>query len=276
MTLATRQLATTAGAIELSAVDLAVAAALVLVAGLVSVALRLQMEKRLALASVRTVVQLLAVGYILRFVFEHASGWLIVAAMVVMIAAAAFAAVGRSSRRVAGSTLLAFVTLVVTALATTLTVTAAVVGVEPWYKPQYVIPLLGMALGNGLTGISLCLDTLLESLSERRHVIEMELSHGATRWEAAREPIHNAVRRGMIPIINSMMVVGIVSLPGMMTGQILAGADPLEAVKYQIVVMFMIAGATSGACMLIALLLFKRLFNARHQLRVELIHKRRS
>jgi putative ABC transport system permease protein len=99
----------------------------------------------------------------------------------------------------------------------------------------------------------------------------MELAHGATRWEAARDVLRDAVRRGMIPIINSMMVVGVVSLPGMMTGQILAGADPLRAVKWQIVVMFMIAAATSLGCIAVAMLTYKRLFNARHQLAVDLI-----
>ena len=77
----------------------------------------------------------------------------------------------------------------------------------------------------------------------------------------------------MIPIINSMSVVGLVSLPGMMTGQILSGENPIDAVKYQIMVMFMLAGATAMGCILMALLVYRRLFNARHQLRVERIHK---
>jgi putative ABC transport system permease protein len=111
-------------------------------------------------------------------------------------------------------------------------------------------------------------------LAERRAEVEMELSHGATRWEAARTPLRDAVRRGMIPIINAMMVVGLVSLPGMMTGQILAGADPLEAVKYQVVIMFMIAGATSMGCIGMALLVYRRLFNEKHQLRADLILRR--
>lgn len=91
------------------------------------------------------------------------------------------------------------------------------------------------------------------------------------RWEAARDPLSQAVRRGMIPILNSMTVVGIVSLPGMMTGQILEGASPLAAVKYQIVVMFMLAASTSLGSMGVALYVFRRLFNDRHQLRAERI-----
>jgi len=168
----------------------------------------------------------------------------------------------------------AFVTLLLTGALTTGVVTQAVIGVTPWYQPQYLIPLLGMVLGNSLTGISLCLDDLLEALDERRDRIEMALALGATSWEATRDVLRAAVRRGMIPIINSMTVAGIVSLPGMMTGQILAGSDPMRAVAYQIVVMFMLAGATALGCMLTALLVFRRLFSPRHQLLVEHIRRR--
>ena len=164
-----------------------------------------------------------------------------------------------------------FGTLFLCGLLTTFMVTQTVIRVDPWYKPQYVIPLLGMILGNGLTGISLCIDILLERFSEQQALVEMELAHGATRWEAARGVLREAVRRGMIPVINAMMVVGLVSLPGMMTGQILAGNSPLQAVKYQIVVLFMIAAATSLGCIGTALLAYRRLFNADHQLRSELI-----
>jgi putative ABC transport system permease protein len=165
----------------------------------------------------------------------------------------------------------AWLTLVIAATVTTFTVTGVVVGVEPWYEPQYLIPLMGMCLGNTLTGLSLCIDSLLESFSERRHEVELLLSLGANRWEAARGMVQAAVRRGMVPILNAMTVVGIVSLPGMMTGQILAGADPLEAVKYQMVVMFMLAASTAIGCIVITWLAYRRLFNDRHQLRAERI-----
>lgn len=262
-------------AIDLSTADLLVSAALVVAAGLVSVLLRLNLERRLGVAALRTVIQLLLVGYILRFVFQLETWWAVAPVILVMIVAASVAAVRRSSRTYAQANLLAFVTLLLTGLLTTYSVTGLVIGVRPWYLPQYLIPLLGMVLGNGLTGISLCLDALLESLSERSQEVEMELSLGATRWEAALPPLREAVRRGMIPIINSMMVVGVVSLPGMMTGQILAGAEPTEAVKYQIVVMFMIAAATSLGCISIGLLTCRQLFNDRHQLRGERITRRK-
>ncbi len=263
-----------AGAIELSGLDVALGAVLVLLAGGISIAMRLGLERRLFTAALRTVVQLLLVGWVLHFVFDLDTAWAVLGIALLMIAAAAREAVARPSRRIAGAGVLAFLTLLASCLGSTVTVTALVVGTEPWYQPQYLVPLLGMALGNGLTGISLCLDQLLLALDERRDQVELELSLGATKWEAARRPLQDAIRRGMIPIINSMSVAGIVALPGMMTGQILAGADPVEAVKYQIIVMFMISGATGLGCILTALLVFRRAFNERHQLARGVIQRR--
>ena len=140
-----------------------------------------------------------------------------------------------------------------------------IVRVRPWYDPQYAIPLLGMILGNTLNGISLGLDRLTEELRSRRDQVDTLLALGATRWEAAQEPVRRSVRTGMIPIINSMMVVGIVSIPGMMTGQLLAGVDPLSAVEYQIVIMFLIASGTALGPVGVVLLGYRRLFNERHQ-----------
>ncbi len=263
------------GPIPLGAAELAIAACLVVVAGAVSLGLQLGLERRLALASVRTVVQLLLIGYVLKWVFDHSQPLTLILAMALMMIGASRAAVARPSRTFSGATGRAFGALVLCGLVTTFTVTELVIGVAPWYEPRYVIPLLGMVLGNGLTGISLCLDHMLERLAEQGAVVEMELAHGATRWEAARDVLRDATRRGLIPIVNTMMVVGIVSLPGMMTGQILAGVDPLLAVKYQIVVMFMVAAATSLACIVMVLLVYRRLFNAKHQLLAnEIIRKK--
>ena len=103
-----------------------------------------------------------------------------------------------------------------------------------------------MILGNTLNGISLGLDRLGEQLASKRDQVETLLALGATRWEAARAFIQQAVRTGMIPMINSMMIVGLVSLPGMMTGQLLGGTPPEQAVRYQIVIMFLLAAGTAG------------------------------
>ena len=103
---------------------------------------------------------------------------------------------------------------------------AGIINVHPWFAPQYAIPMLGMVLGNLLTGVSLALDRFMQGVARESGVIEGDLALGATRWEAARPLIGEAPRTGMIPTINAMMVMGVVSLPGMMTGQMLAGAAP--------------------------------------------------
>jgi putative ABC transport system permease protein len=140
-----------------------------------------------------------------------------------------------------------------------------IVPVRPWHSPQYAIPLLGMILGNILNGISLGLDRLGGELSARRGQVETLLALGGTRWEAARQPVSQAIRTGMIPLINSMMVVGVASLPGMMTEQLLAGVNPLEAVKYQIVIMFLIATGTALGTVGVVLISYWRLFGPDHQ-----------
>jgi putative ABC transport system permease protein len=261
-------------ALPLSFGQLAISSGLIVLCGALSVAMRLKLESALFIGALRTVAQLLLVGYVLKWVFALDNAPLVFAVMALMIAIAAQAATGRASRRFAGMLERSFAALIISSLLTTFLVTAAIIQVHPWHHAQYAIPLLGMILGNALTGVSLCLDTLLETLSEKRHEIENELALGATKWEAVREPLAHAVRRGMIPQINAMNVIGLVSLPGMMTGQIIAGANPLEAVKYQIVVMFMVAAASMMGCVLIALLVYNRLFTARHQLAAHLIVRR--
>lgn len=246
--------------------QLALAAALVLVNGGISVALKLGMERDLAVASIRTVVQLALVGLVLDQVFAvRSAGWVLLFALA-MIVAATVAAARRPARTYRGIYRDSFVSMLVSSLLVTLVAVAGILSVEPWYEPQYLIPLLGMLLGNSLTGISLGLDRLLSAVAERSERIEARLALGATAWEASLSAVRASVRTGMIPIVNTMMIVGIVSLPGMMTGQILAGADPADAVKYQILILFMIAASTALGTLGAVLLGWRRLFDNRHRL----------
>jgi putative ABC transport system permease protein len=119
----------------------------------------------------------------------------------------------------------------------------AIVVADPWYAPRYAIPLLGMLLGNTMTGVALALERLTEEIARGRDAIEDRLALGEDRASASHEVRQECMRAGLIPIVNAMAAAGLVSLPGMMTGQILAGASPLEAVKYQILIMFLIAGS---------------------------------
>jgi len=240
--------------IHLGPVELGIATLLVVAAGVVSLVLRLGVERRLAVAAIRTVVQLGLLGLILERVFALRNPIVVVGILVLMTIFAAREAAGRTTKGYRDIMLDAWLAMAVSCFAVGGVVTQVVVGVEPWYEPQYVIPLIGMILGNSLTGIALGLDRFLDHLSTRHAEIELRLAFGANRREALAAPLRDAVRTGMVPIINAMAAAGIVSLPGMMTGQILAGAPPLQAVSYQIVVMFMIAAAVASGAMLVVLL----------------------
>jgi putative ABC transport system permease protein len=139
----------------------------------------------------------------------------------------------------------------------------------PWYDPRYAIPLLGMILGNCMTGVGLGLDTLTTSLANRRAGVEAQLMLGASRRAATAPVTRDALRSALMPVINSMAATGVVSLPGMMTGQILGGVPPVEAVKYQILVMFLIAGGTGLGAVTAVLAGVYRLTDARHRLRLD-------
>src|SRR5437763_4327151 len=140
---------------------------------------------------------------------------------------------------------------------------------NPWDDPRYAIPLLGMILGNCMTGIALGLHTLTTSPVSRRASVEAQLMLGAARWDAAAPVTREALRSALMPTINSMSATGLVSLPGMMTGQILAGLLPAEAVKYQILVMFLIAGGTGLGAVAAVLGGVFRLTAGRHRLRLD-------
>ena len=261
------------GPIDLSWLDIAAAASLVLVNGLVSLALGLRMGKTLLVAAVRTVVQLLLLGWLLAPVFAAAHPGLVALVALVMVSAAAIEARRRSDRRYAGLLPRAFLTIALSAGVTVVVANAGIIGAEPWWSPRYLVPLLGMILGNLLTGVSLGVDRLLAELDEGRARVELRLARGATPWEAALPAAREAVRTGMTPILNTMSVVGLVSIPGMMTGQILGGTPPAMAARYQILVMFLLGAATAMGVTMGVLSSARALFDAMGRLRPERIQR---
>lgn len=252
--------------LELTPWQVTWAGLLILVNGAISVVLKLRMEWTLLIASVRTVVQLVLIGLVLDWVFRWERWYVVMGMGCVMTGVAGWTAAQRSERVYPGMRWNTIVSVWASSwLVTAFALGVVLQGIETWYAPQYAIPLLGMALGNTLNGISVGLKTFTDALVAQRGRIESSLALGATRWEAARGPVQQAVHSGMIPIINSMMVVGIVSLPGMMTGQLVSGMDPMQAVKYQIVIMFLIASATALGTVGVVLLSMRCLFNSDHQ-----------
>ncbi len=252
--------------LELTYWQVALAALLILINGAVSAVLRLGLARSLLVGSVRLTLQLLLVGLVLEWVFRVDRWYIVVGLMAVMTLIAGITAVQRNARRYPGIWFDTIVSMWASSwIVAAYAIFVVLQGVDSWYQPQYAIPLLGMILGNTLNGISIGLSTLTESLVTRRAEVDTLLALGATRWEASHAPMRHALRTGLMPIINSMMIAGIVSLPGMMTGQLLSGVAPIQAVKYQIVIMFLIAAATALGTTAVVLLGLRRLLTTDHQ-----------
>lgn len=259
------------GYIALGYGDLALGALLILANAGLSLALQLGIHWRFLVAALRMVVQLGLMGLVLATLFSLASPlWTAVAALV-MVAFAGREASARQDRPLAGlwSYGIGTSSMMVTAALVTVFALTTALRPHPWYDPRYAIPLLGMILGNTMTGISLGLNGLTNGLSTRRAAVEARLMLGATRREALAPVIRQALRSALMPIVNTMSATGVVALPGMMTGQILGGVAPGEAVKYQILILFLIAGGTGMGAVAAVLGGALRMTDSRHRLRLD-------
>lgn len=245
--------------------DIALASSLILIVLMVSWRLRLHLTKTLLMAALRTVVQLSFIGLILAWVFAREQWYEVLSILTIMTLIAGSAAKNRVKRRYKGLFIDTLLAVSVSAVMVTAIAILVILEVQPWYTPQFVIPILGLILGNSLTAISLTSNQLINAFYEQQARIEMMLSLSATPFEAVHEQIRTAIINGMTPTLNSMLVVGVVSLPGMMTGQILAGADPTQAIRYQIVTMFLICVSSTLGCTISALLTYRRFFNRNQQ-----------
>jgi putative ABC transport system permease protein len=263
--------------ILLSWPDLAIAASLLVLDCLLSIVLRLRLHRQLAWSGARMVVQLIAVGLILRAVFRLGSPAATLGVVLAMVAIAAREVAVRPEQRLSrlgnlavGASAVALATLLTALLALTTAIRP-----QPWYDPRYAIPLAGIVLGNVLNCGSLALDSLLGGVVRERAAIEAQLALGATYGQAMRGPIRTSIRRGLLPIVNQMSAAGVVTLPGIMTGQILAGMDPLEAAKYQILLIFLLSGGSGLAAVTIVYLAARRLTDDRQRLRIDRLSAKR-
>lgn len=259
--------------IDVSWTDLGLTFGLILMAIAISRWQRLELERGLLVGAVRAFVQLAAVGYILVYIFAADEWWLVLLALFVMLISGAIAAARRARGRAARDerrVLLGIsgASMLIGSGLTLAYVTQVVLQVEPWYEPRYLLPLFGMIVGNSMNGASLAAERLASELDSHRGEVEAYLALGATSATAAAEPVRRAMAAALIPTINGLMTVGLVSLPGMMIGQILAGESPLLAIRYQIVVMFMLAGATALTTVLVVLWYRRTFFTASEQLAV--------
>jgi len=257
--------------ILLTPLDLAIGAALIVLDSVLSLALHLDLHKQLVWAAVRMVVQLVFIGFVLRLVFAMASPLTTLAVVLVMVAIAAREVAARPEQRLGrfgnyavGASAVAIATFLTAILALTTAIRP-----QPWYDARYAIPLAGIILGNVLNSGSLALDSMLGGVVRERAAIEAQLALGTTFYQAMRGLIRTSVRRSLLPIVNQMSAAGIVTLPGIMTGQILAGMDPMEAAKYQILLIFLLSGGSGLAAVAVVYLAAMRLTDNRQRLRVD-------
>lgn len=249
--------------ITLTLSDIALASTLLLISMGVSVYLKLGLFKTLLIAGARTIIQLCLIGLILAWVFARENAWQVLGILTIMTLIASISAKNRIKKPYQGLLTDSILSLAVATGGVTLIAMTLILKASPWYHPQYIIPILGLILGNSLTAISLTTNELVNALHDKQALIKTHLSLSATPFEAVHELIKSAILSGLTPTINAMMVVGLVSLPGMMTGQILAGADPTQAVRYQIITMFLICAGSTLSCTLSALLVVRRFFDGR-------------
>ena len=251
--------------------DLLLGAALVVINVLLSLMLNLGVGRALFIAAVRAAAQLLLVGFILKYVFDSSSLWVILGVAFIMTALAAYEVWSRQKTRFTGvwgvgvggaATAVAIVLVMVYT-------TVAIVDLDPWYSPQVFIPFVGIILGSVMNGVGISLNVFNTGLIRERAAIEAQLALGATRREALKPLQRNALRSGFIPIVNQMSAAGVITLPGMMTGQILAGMPPFEAAKYQILVLFLLAGAAGFGALAATSLAVRRATDGRDRLRLE-------
>ena len=252
--------------ISLDTVDLVLCLGLIAIAIVLSLWRRLGLEKQLVYSAVRSMIQLIAIGYILDIVFAIDNWLLVLAILGVMITIASIVTRNRIDQKLKGLLPTVILSIFASSAFTLAYMILLIVQPERWYDPQYLIPLGGMLFGNAMNGASLAGDRLLNAIMQNRLEIETHLCLGATARQAISSYQKEAIRTGLIPTLNNMMVIGLVSLPGMFTGQVLGGTNPRDAASYQILILFAIVLTNLIAIVLVTEGIHKHFFNQKEQL----------
>ncbi|PSB35101.1 ABC transporter permease [Chlorogloea sp. CCALA 695] len=255
------------GLIKLDLLDLVLALGMMGLAIGLSAWQQLGMEWTLAIATGRTLLQLLVVGYILAFIFALDNPWAVLAILLIMVSIAAIVARNRISKKIPRVLPLVWGSIFISTALTLSYTTLLIIQPNSWYEPQYLIPIGGIILGNSMNGAAIAGERLVSTINASHLEIETHLSLGATPQQAVNKYRTEAIKAGLIPTINAMMVVGIVTLPGIITGQLLSGIEPLDAASYQILVMFMLTFANLITTLLVTQGLCRQFFNSATQLK---------
>ena len=256
------------GYIDIPLSRLALALGFIALSILLSRRAALRLERELAWGAVRAAAQLLAIGYLLRALFAHERPLWVLLALSVMLLVAAWTSARRVLRGPASRALLlyALASIAAGAAVALVPVFVFIVPPRPWYEARYLVPIGGMMLSSAMNVVAQVLERLFASARAESAAIEQLLALGATPRQALAPYTRAALRAAMIPTINGLLTVGLVSLPGMMTGQIVGGVAPEQAVRYQIVIMYQLVAATAISGALAATLARRLLFTGAAQL----------
>lgn len=242
--------------------SLLLASSLVLVSLFFSYWQKLHLEKETIISVIRAVIQLVAVGFVLEYIFGLHNPIFTTLLLAFMTFNAAYNAAKRGAMIKKGL-LISFVSI---AAGTIITLSVLVLSKTLQYQPYQMIPVGGMIISNSMIALGLCYKQLASNFKDKREEVETKLSLGADILPSSIEIIRDSIKTGMLPTIDSAKTLGIVALPGMMTGLILAGTSPMEAIKYQIMVTFMMLSTTSISSFIACYLSYRGFFNERKQL----------
>ncbi|MBM7871099.1 putative ABC transport system permease protein [Clostridium pascui] len=242
--------------------SLLISSSLVIVALLFSYLQKLKLEKEIIISVIRAIIQLVIVAYLLNYIFGLKSPIFTTLLLLFMTFNAAYNAAKRGNA-IKNGLLISFISI---SLGTIITLSILVFSGAIRYEPYQIIPVSGMIISNAMVALGLCYRQLTSDFKNKSEEIETKLSLGADILPSSIEIIRDSIKTGMIPTIDSAKTLGIVSLPGMMTGLILAGTSPVEAIKYQIMVTFMLLSTTSISSFVACYLSYKNFFNKRKQL----------
>ncbi len=248
--------------VDISFIGLMISSSLVFIALAISSYQKLELGKDMIISILRAIVQLTLIGYILEYVFGVDNLFFTSALLLVII----FNASLNASKRGKGIKNAFYASFAAILTGTSITIFVLVLSGIIKYEAYQIVPVGGMIISNSMIALGLSYKNLLSSFKDKREEIQTKLSLGANIYEASKSLIKDAIKTGMMPTIDSAKTMGIVALPGMMTGLILAGVSPLDAIKYQIMVVFMILSTTTISSVIAIYLTYKVFYNERKQL----------
>ena len=252
-----------AAAVHISPGQLAATLALVAVAVVVSLWQRVELERDIGVAVVRSFVQLTAVGYVIKLVFDQDNLLFVIALLSVMVLFGALTARSRA-KRVPGAFWPLLIALAL-AGAATLGLVLALGVFDP--KARFLVPVGGMVIGNSMTAAAVALNRLGDEVAAAANQIEATLALGASSTEAIRPVLRRSLRSAMIPLVDSTKTTGLIFFPGTMVGMLLAGAEPVDAVRLQLVLLYVLLGSVAIGALVAVLLAYRAFFTSAEQLR---------